>query len=694
MESKIHIVAGKIQPPELMPSIFKHTLPAAVLLLTANLAFSQGRGGNPAQLEYVHSNYVKFEYRIPMRDGTKLFTSVYVPKDTSHPYPILLTRTPYGVAPYGTNYVAPRSAQSQDTNGAPAETNRTARGSNGYRSTLGPSDMYTKEGFIFAYQDVRGRNQSEGVFDDPPAHKQRFSGPTDTDESTDSYDTIDWLVKNIPNNNGRVGTYGISYPGFFSAFTLIDSHPALKAASPQAPMADVGNGDDAYHNGAFCLAENFDFYMFFKPKPPGTVETPSRDGRFNMGTPDEYDFFLRMGTLRDAEDKYFKHQNEFWSTMVQHDTYDDFWKARALSPQMHHLTAAVLVVGGWYDAQDLGGTPRLFQAIMKDGSAPAATLVMGPWTHGSWSGGNGDTLDNLRFKENTSLFYRENIEFPFFLEHLKGQGNGLKTEDNPKVPKAWVFATGTNKWYRFDTWPPTNVVRRSLHLEAGGKLSFDPPAGGRERFDEYTSDPAKPVPVTEEIGVNLGGDYMAYDQRFASRRPDVLVYESEPLKEAVTIAGPITPILRVSTSGSDSDFVVKLIDVYPNDYRDPQPQTNGFRRGGGGGAGGAVPMGGFQQLVRGEPFRGKFRNNMTEPSPFVPGRPTKIQFDLPDVMHTFMPGHRIMVQIQSTWFPLVDLNPQKFMDIPSAKASDFQKATERVYCGGPDGTRLDVLVYQ
>lgn len=630
-------------------------------LLAAASAFSQGGPGNPAQIEFIRSNYTKFEYRIPMRDGLKLFTSVYVPKDESQSYPILLLRTPYGVGPYGTN---------------------------SYRGALGPSGLFAKEGFIFVYQDVRGRGESEGAFEDPPAHKLHFTGPADTDESTDSYDTIDWLVKNLPHHNGRVGAWGVSYPGFFSAFTLINAHPALKAASPQAPMADVGNGDDAYHNGVFFLAENFHFYLNFRPKPPVSAGPTLPATRFDMGTPDEYDFFLRLGTLGAAEEKCFKHQNAYWTTVVQHDTYDEYWASRALAPHMRHLTAAVLVVGGWFDAQDLGGTPKLFQAIVKEGSAPTATIVMGPWSHGGWGGGDGDALGNLSFAEKTGPFYRENIEFPFFLQHLKGKGDGLKTSADPRIPRAWVFATGTNRWYRFDAWPPRHTVRRSLYLQAGGGLSFTPAKGSASQFDEYTSDPARPVPVTSEIGVDLGGDYMAFDQRFASRRPDVLTYETEPLEHALTIAGPVTPVLRVATSGGDSDFVVKLIDVYPNNYRDPQSLGVGGRRG----FRGVVPMAGFQQLVRGEPFRGKFRNSLSHPEPFKPGRPAKIEFAMPDVLHTFLPGHRIMVQLQSTWFPLADLNPQKFLDIPSAKASDFQKAVERVYRGGFEGTHLDLLI--
>jgi uncharacterized protein len=639
----------------------KNCLLTLACLFITHAAFAQrGGGANTPLGEFISTNYTKHDYHIVMRDGVKLFTSVYVPNDTNQAYPFMMQRTPYNV---GT----------------------------AFRRSLGPSEAFAREGFIFVYQDVRGRYQSEGLFDDPPAHKHHFTGPTDTDESTDSYDSIDWLVKNIPNNNGRVGTWGISYPGFFSAFTLIDAHPALKAASPQAPMADVGNGDDAYHNGAFFLAENFDFYVNFKPKNtnavPGT--NPPASG-FYKGTPDEYDFFRRMGTLGQAEDKYFKHQNEYWTTLVHHDTYDQFWADRALSPQMHHLTSSVLVVGGWFDSQDLGGTPKLFQAIVKDGGAPSATFVMGPWTHGSWAGGNGDSLDNLRFDQNTAAFYRENIEYPFFLKNLKDKGDGLKTTNDPTIPKAWIFATGTNQWYRFSSWPPPSTVHRSLYLAAGGKLTFTPPAGNGNQYDEYVSDPAKPVPVANEVVVNLDSDYMAYDQRFAATRPDVLTYETEPLDHPVTIAGPITPILRLSTSGTDSDFVVKLIDVYPNSVRDPLAAGGGGGRRGG--AAGAVPMQGFQMLVRGEPFRGKFRDSMSKPSPFKPNRPTKLQFTMPDAMHTFLPGHRIMVQIQSSWFPLTDINPQKFVDIPDAKPSDYQKATERIYRGGPDGSHLDLLI--
>ncbi len=614
-------------------------------MCSAHAQASEAAADKPAF--FVRSNYTKQEFHVPMRDGIKLFTEVYSPKDNHQSYPILLLRTPYSIEPYGPS---------------------------NYHKSLGPSDALAREGFIIVYQDVRGRYMSEGEFIDVPPHKTHLSNLADTDPSTDTYDTIDWLVRSVPNNNGSVGTWGISYPGFYSAYGLINSHPALKAASPQAPMADVGNGDDAYHNGAFFLAANFGFYTGFWPRGPKPSKSP-REKDFKFGTEDQYEFYLRMGPLSNAEDLCFKHANEYWSDMLDHPNYDEFWSSRALNPDMHGVTAPVLLVGGWFDAEDLGGTLKLFHAIDAGSGAPAVTLVMGPWSHGQWGRGSGETLGNLNFGSRTAEYFRDKIEFPFFMQTLK-------SADRDALPKAWLFETGKNDWRKFEAWPPKNAVRRSLYLHAGGKLSFSSPSGNAEEFDEYTSDPSKPVPATSEIGGGMPGDYMTRDQRFASQRPDVLTYESEPLRHDVTIAGPVTPVLRVSTSGTDSDFIVKLIDVYPNDTPDPDPNPHG------------VHFGGYQQLVRGEPFRGKFRESMSQPVPFVPGQPAKIEFAMPDVLHDFRAGHRIMVQIQSSWFPMVDRNPQRFEDIPHAKASDFQKAVERVYRGGADGTRINVLVLE
>ena len=603
------------------------------------------------QLDYTRSHYTKYEFRIPMRDGVKLFTSVYVPKDMSQPYPIIMQRTPYSVGPYGID---------------------------NYRAIVGPSELAEKETFIFAYQDVRGRYLSEGTFIDVPPHKTTL-GPKETDESTDTYDTVDWLVKNVPNNNGRVGMWGISYPGFFAAYGLMNSHPALKAVSPQAPMGDVGNGDDAYHNGAFHLAANFGFYVGFKPRGP-EPERPQSSPGFDYGTRDQYDFYLRLGPLSNANERYLKNQNVYWDDILKHPAYDDFWQSRAQAPHMKNVTPATLFVGGWFDAEDISGPLKLFRAIEKDGPKAANTLVMGPWCHGCWSRGDGQTLGDLDFASATGDFFREHIELPFFIQNLKGKGEGLKNPPDNEIPKAWLFETGSNQWLRFDEWPPKNASQKSLYLAPNGALSFTDPAP--QSSDEYVSDPAKPVPVLAGIGAGMPGDYMTYDQRFASRRPDVLTYQTEPLDHDITFAGPVTPVLKVSTSGTDSDFIVKLIDVYPNDY--PNPDPNPAR----------LQMGGYQQLVRGEPFRGKYRNSFAKPEPFSPGKPAKIEYVMPDICHTFRVGHRIMVQIQSTWFPLVDRNPQQFEDIPTAKSTDFVKATEHVFLGGPDGSHLKVQVLE
>jgi putative CocE/NonD family hydrolase len=604
------------------------------------------------QLEYTRAHYTKYEFRIPMRDGIKLFTAVYVPKDLSQQYPMLLLRTPYSVEPYGTD---------------------------NYRRNIGPSAAAEKEGFIFAYQDVRGRYMSEGTFIDVPPHKTNLNGK-ETDESTDTYDTVDWLIKNIPNNNGRIGMWGISYPGFFAAYGLMNSHPALKAVSPQAPMGDVGNGDDAYHNGAFQLAANFEFYTFFKARGPEPERPSNAPSSFDDGTPDAYEFFLGMGPLANANERFLKNQSLYWNDVLKHPAYDEFWQTRAQAPHMKNVTPATLFVGGWFDAEDLAGPLKLFRAVEKNGPKAPNTLVMGPWCHGCWARMDGRKLGALDFASDTSEFFQQHIELPFFLQNLKSKGDGLKTPPDNEIPKAWVFETGTNQWLRFAAWPPKDAIQKSLYLGRNGMLSFSTPS--TQGTDEYVSDPAKPVPILAGIGDGMPRDYMTYDQRFASRRPDVLVYQTEPLEADVTIAGPITPRLKVSTSGTDSDFIVKLIDVYPNDYPNPDPNPA------------KLQMPGYQQLVRGEPFRGKYRNSFSKPAPFTPGKPARIEFNMPDVCHTFRSGHRIMVQIQSTWFPLVDRNPQQFENIPTAEAHDFVKATERIYHGGEDGSLLRVFLLQ
>ncbi len=583
-----------------------------------------------ALAEYIKANYTKYEYKIPVRDGKKLFTQVFRPKDTAHAYPFLLNRTPYSVGPYGPD---------------------------NYPAMLGPSEKFAREGYIFVKQDVRGRYLSEGTFVEMTPHIDVHRNASDVDESSDTYDTIDWLLKNVPGNNGKAGIYGISYPGFYSIASILDAHPALVAASPQAPMMDLFFGDDAYHNGAFMLAANFGFYTFFKvrgePAPPRKGEE-----QFQFGTPDGYDFYLRMGSLANGDEKYLKKQNHYWTDQVDHSTYDDWWKQRAVAPHIHDIRPAVLTVGGWFDAEDLQGPLRLFRTIQAQSPKTDSRIVMGPWVHGGWSRGEGNHLGNVSFRADTAVFFRDEIQFPFFEQMLKGKADA-------KLPRAYMFETGTDQWMKFEAWPPPAARKQSFFLSAEGKLATA--AGLGSAFSQYLSDPNKPVPFTMHTENEVPQDYMDADQRFAAARPDVLVFETEPLDHDVVVAGPIHVHLRASTSGTDSDFDVKLIDVYPNDYADPDPNPDG------------VHMAGYQQLVRGDPFRGKFRKGFEKPVPFQPNLPDVIDWNMPDVLHSFRTGHRMMVQVQSSWFPLTDRNPQKFGDIPNMHAADFRTAIQKIF---------------
>jgi putative CocE/NonD family hydrolase len=602
-----------------------------------------------AGVDLVRSAYTKYEYQVPMRDGARLFTAVYVPKDASKTYPFLLIRTPYNVAPYGVDQYPPR---------------------------LGPSEHFQKEGFIFVYQDARGRYQSEGEFQQVRPFVPA-KGPKDVDESTDTFDTIEWLLTHVANHNGRVGMSGISQPGFHVAASIINAHPALKAASPQAPTADYYMGDDVYHNGAFMLGANFGFYSSFVARGP--VPGPPKPAvRFDPGTPDMYDFFLQTPVpLNQMNATLFGGKASYWQEIVDHPTYDAFWKKRSLWKFMDGVTCAVLNVGGWFDAEDPVGPLRVYQAVEAKNPGIANMLVMGPWSHGGWSRGPGGSLGNLNFGVKTGEFFREHIELPFFLQHLKDKPAGL--------PEAWMFLTGINEFRRLDTWPPKSLQPTTFYLSADGALSRTAPAGSSQ-FDEYVSDPKRPVPYVGYTAPGFTADYMTEDQRFASRRTDVLVYQTPVLDADLVIAGPIKVQLHVSTTGTDADFVVKLVDVYPNDYPTPAAPAGQPVRAD------AVKMGGYQQLVRGEPFRGKYRRSFEKPEPFVPGEPATITFELPDAYHAFRRGHRLMVQVQSSWFPLVDRNPQVFMDIPSAKPADFKKATQRVYRSGPLASSITVMV--
>jgi uncharacterized protein len=635
----------------------------AILLVAALLGTASARAqSKPDSPEFdVKEHYTKYEYRIAMRDGVHLFTAVYVPKDSSRPYPFLINRTPYSVAPYGVDQ---------------------------YRARLGPSADFDKAGYIFVLQDVRGRYMSEGTFVEMRPHIDHKKSNQDVDDSSDLYDTIDWLLKNVPNNNGNAGIWGISYPGFYTSASMIDSHPALKAASPQAPMTDLFKGDDAYHGGAFMLAANFGFYAFFQPQAnpqlPPKVRVP-----FDFGTPDGYEFFLKAGTLQNLSNLLGDKQ-ALWLDQVHHDTYDDYWKPRNLAAHTKNIRCAVLTVGGWFDAEDLQGPFTLFHAIERDDPEIFNALVVGPWVHGGWARYDGDHLGRVSFAASTADYYRKNILFPFFEQRLKGDGNA-------KLPKAYVFETGSNVWRQYPTWPPKNTESKTLYFHPNGVLSFQPPQEQAAAFDEYVSDPAKPVPFVNYVAQEVPQEYMVSDQRFAAARPDVLTYQTEVLQEDVTIVGPVSPRLFVSTSGTDSDWDVKLIDVYPADYPqskldEPHPEDKNKPLT-------DVPappfnMGGYEQLVRGEPFRGKFRHSFETPEPFVPDKVEEVSFAMQDVNHTFRRGHRIMVQIQSSWFPLTDRNPQTFLNIPDAKPSDFVKATQRVYHdqGQASGIETSVLL--
>ena len=634
---------------------------ASLLLAASAVAFAQAQVPAPAAappVEYsIKENYTKYEYRIPMRDGKKLFVAVYVPKDQSKSYPFLMERTPYSAAPYGVDF-SPRR--------------------------LGPAPEFTKAGYIFVTQDVRGRYMSEGKFVEMTPHKPVKKSSEDVDESTDMFDTVEWLLKNIPNHNGKVGIWGNSYPGFFVSASIIDSHPAIKAASPQAPIVDLYMNDDSYHNGAFMLAANFGFYSSFKQQDTPTVQ-PKKWEPFEYGTSDGYEYFLKLGTLANIAKVLEKDKNSLFPDQAKRDTYEEFWKSRNIAPHLKNVKAAVLTVGGWFDAEDPQGPLTTYQSIKQYNPGTFNALVMGPWTHGGWQSNDGAQIGRVNFGAKTGEHYRKNILLPFFEKFLKDKTD---VKNETRFPEAQVFETGTNVWRQFSSWPPKAAQKRTLYFQEKGKLGWSAPAAA-SAFDEYISDPAKPVPFTNAVATGVPQEYMVGDQRFASTRTDVMVYQTDVLEEDVTIAGPLSPRLFVSTTGTDSDFVLKLIDVYPPEYpeepstttaRPKDPQTPRF------------VMAGYQQLIRGEPMRGKFRKSFEKPEAFVPGKVEAVNFQMPDVLHTFRRGHRIMVHVQSSWFPLIDLNPQTFVRIPEAKPEDFIKATQRVYRSGAQASGLEVLV--
>jgi putative CocE/NonD family hydrolase len=622
----------------------KQLLIAFSFLLLVSVTFAQPGGVNP-DAAYVKDNYTKYEYQVPMRDGKKLFTSVYVPKYQSKKYPFMMDRTCYSVAPYGADK---------------------------YKGSLGPSPVFLHDGYIFVYQDVRGRWMSEGIYEEMTPEKEEHKTNNDVDEGTDTYDTIDWLLKNVPNNNGKVGVWGISYPGFYTTTALLSRHPALVAASPQAPIADLWR-DDGWHNGAFFLVANFGFYPGFTNRQDDKP-TQRRGGRFNPGTNDGYDFFMKMGPMKNTNDKYYKDTIRLWNEMMDHPNYDQHWKDRNVLYHLHDIKTAVLVTGGWYDAEDLYGAINTYKTLVKQNPKTPIYFTMGPWVHGGWARGAGDHLGDVDFGGPTGPHYRDDIEFKFFSHYLKGTDMSIAPIN--------TFETGVNKWKEYKTWPPKEAQEKQLYLLPGGKLSFSAPVAGKDSYDEYVSDPNSPVPFLDHKSMDMDREYMTADQRFIAGRKDVLSYTTDVLTSDVTIAGNIWANLKVSTTGTDADFVVKVLDVYP----DTASNTK-F-------TGKDVKMAGYQQMVRSEPMRGKYRNSIEKPEPFTPGKVTPVNWELQDVLHTFKKGHKIMVQVQSTWFPLIDRNPQTFVDIMKCDSTAFKKATQRIYTSKTNPSFLKVRVVE
>ena len=620
------------------------------------------------------NNYYKIERYIPMRDGIKLFTSVYIPKDKMEKHPVLMTRTPYSCAPYG-----------EDKFSGIWRTYRIA---------------YLKENYIIVTQDVRGRYMSEGEFVDVRPFNANKKTNKDIDEASDTYDAIDWLVKNIPDNNGNVGVFGISYPGFYSTEAALSGHPALKAVSPQAPVTDWFIGDDFHHKGTFFAMDGFAFYSVFgKPHPKPTQNYGTG---FTTPVKDNYKFYLQSGAVKNL-DKMIGDSIKFWHELSQHPNYDAWWKARNARVGLFNVKPAMLWVGGLFDAEDCFGAWNAYKANEKQSPQTNSKIVEGPWYHGQWSSSDGSFLGNVRFGSNTSDYYQQNIEIPFFNYYLKGKGSVAQ------IAEANIFISGENSWKKFDTWPPANVTPTNLFLETNSKATFTtPPVNDNHQttgdkikvitdkiqsvfttnkpsadYDEYISDPAHPVPYTEDVHDQRTREYMTDDQRFAERRTDVLTFKTDILNNDVTVTGPVIADLMTSISTTDADFVVKLIDVFPDEFEYPDARPSVERT-----AGGSYPMGGYEMLVRGEIMRGKFRNSFENPEAFTPNKITEVKWELPDVAHTFKKSHRIMIQVQSSWFPLADRNPQKFIDIYHADDTDFQKAAIRIYHDGLNNSKI------
>ncbi|WP_424493796.1 CocE/NonD family hydrolase [Salinimicrobium sp. GXAS 041] len=576
----------------------------------------------------VSEHYNKMEVQIPMRDGIKLHTTIYSPKDISQEYPILMSRTPYSSKPYGENQ---------------------------FRSKIGPNEFLMKQGNIIVYQDVRGRWMSEGAYDNMRPFVPQKSGE-EIDEASDTYDTIEWLVNNVENNNGRVGVWGISYPGFYSTYSLLSNHPALKAVSPQAPIGDFFF-DDFHHNGAYLLSYWRATALFGYEK-----EGPTSEAWYafpEIETKDQYQFFLDAGPLSNL-DKYYKEDNIFWQQLKEHPNYDEFWQKRGIVQHLDDVEPAVMVVGGLFDAEDLYGPFNTYGAIEKTGDN-FSMLVMGPWSHGDWARNTKrQAIGNVYFGDNISEHFQQDVETLFFNHFLKGSG-----DKSVGLPEAYMYDTGLRSWKSYEAWPPKEASKMSFFL--GDDQQLTPSAG--EGAEEFISDPEKPVPYSEDIKmVFTPRKYMTDDQRFAARRPDVLIYETEVLEEDLTLAGEFLAKLQVATTGTAADWVVKVVDVFPPDAEDYE-ETQDY-----------IKMSNYHMMVRSEVIRGRFRNSFSQPEPFEPNEKTAVDLNLQGVHHTFKKGHKLQIQVQSTWFPLIDLNPQTYVDnIFEAEEKDFQKQTHSVF---------------
>lgn len=591
----------------------------------------------PVGAQEAAAPYTRTEAMIPMRDGVRLYTQVYAPARAAEPLPILLLRTPYGLG---------------DLTGAQL-------------SAALPE--LAADGYVFVRQDIRGRFKSEGEFvmlRQPRDPKDRRA----VDESTDAYDTIEWLLANVPNNNGRVGMAGTSYGAWLTVMGMLDPHPALKAVVPQASPADMWIGDDFHHNGAFRLSYGLEYaYMMEASKEISDVSTLI--DRF-----DAYEWYLALGPLSNVDAKYFHGRIPTWRDFVNHPDYDAFWQRQAFAPWLNRVTVPTLNVAGWWDQEDFYGPIKIYELLERHDKSGQNFLVVGPWNHGGWSRGEGRKLGRIDFGSATAEHYRRNILVPFFAHYLKGKGS-------PERPEAQTFRTGANEWVAHDAWPPRrNVAARRLYLREGGKLSFDPPpAAAGPAFDSYVSDPANPVPYRPRpIELRSGwSTWLVEDQRFVHRRPDVLSWVSDPLERDLVVSGQIAANLFASTTGTDSDWIVKLIDVYPEKYA-PDPK-----------------MGGYQLMIAGDVFRGRYRRSFERPEPLAPGVPLEYRIAYPANDHVFRKGHRIMVQVQSSWFPVIDRNPQRFVpNIFRAKESDFRPATQRVFRSGRHASHVALPVVE